>query len=31
MAVYGNRLAGVTVDGGFVVWELPELITDDVP
>ncbi|KAF7295306.1 hypothetical protein MIND_01069900 [Mycena indigotica] len=31
MAVYGNRLAGVTTDGGFVVWELPELITDDVP
>ncbi|KAF8163142.1 hypothetical protein B0H34DRAFT_764448 [Crassisporium funariophilum] len=31
MAVFGNRLAGVTTDGGFVVWELPELITDDVP
>ncbi|CAA7267927.1 unnamed protein product [Cyclocybe aegerita] len=31
MAVYVNRLAGVTSDGGFVVWELPELITDDVP
>ncbi|KAJ7632208.1 hypothetical protein FB45DRAFT_911811 [Roridomyces roridus] len=31
MAVYGNRLAGVTTDGGFVVWELPEIITDDVP
>ncbi|KAI0306774.1 hypothetical protein B0F90DRAFT_1808391 [Multifurca ochricompacta] len=31
MAVYGNRLAGVTSDGGFVVWELPDLITDDVP
>ncbi|KAJ7261361.1 hypothetical protein B0H12DRAFT_1106443 [Mycena haematopus] len=31
MAVYGNRLAGVTADGGFVVWELPEVITDDVP
>jgi len=31
MAVFGNRLAGVTSDGGFVVWELPELITDDVP
>lgn len=31
MAVYGNRLAGVTSDGGFVVWELPEIITDDVP
>jgi len=31
MAVYGNRLAGVTSDGGFVVWELPELIMDDVP
>ncbi|KAH9951294.1 hypothetical protein B0H21DRAFT_888254 [Amylocystis lapponica] len=31
MSVHGNRLAGVTSDGGFVVWELPELITDDVP
>jgi hypothetical protein len=31
MAVFGNRLSGVTSDGGFVVWELPELITDDVP
>ena len=31
MAVYGNRLAGITSDGGFVVWELPEVITDDVP
>lgn len=31
MAVHGNRLAGVTTDGGFVVWELPEVITDDVP
>lgn len=31
MAVYGNRLAGVTSDGGFVVWELPDVITDDVP
>lgn len=31
MAVYGNRLAGVTSDGGFVVWELPEVIMDDVP
>jgi hypothetical protein len=31
MAVNGNRLAGVTSDGGFVVWELPETITDDVP
>jgi hypothetical protein len=31
MAVYGNRLAGVTSDGGFVAWELPELITDDAP
>ncbi|EAU88362.2 hypothetical protein CC1G_05128 [Coprinopsis cinerea okayama7 len=31
MAVYGNRLAGVTSDGGFVLWELPDLITDDVP
>ncbi|KAH7914946.1 hypothetical protein BJ138DRAFT_1078241 [Hygrophoropsis aurantiaca] len=31
MAVFGNRLAGITSDGGFVVWELPEIITDDVP
>ncbi|KAF9049359.1 hypothetical protein BDZ89DRAFT_1126743 [Hymenopellis radicata] len=31
MAVHGNRLAGVTTDGGFVVWELPDVITDDVP
>jgi hypothetical protein len=31
MAVYGNRLAGVTSDGGLVVWELPDIITDDVP
>ena len=31
MAVFGNRLAGVTSDGGFVVWELPEVIMDDVP
>ena len=31
MAAYGNRLAGVTMDGGFVVWEFPEIITDDAP
>ncbi|KAI0079997.1 hypothetical protein K474DRAFT_440600 [Panus rudis PR-1116 ss-1] len=31
MSVHGNRLAGVTSDGGFVVWELPEIIRDDVP
>ncbi|THH32998.1 hypothetical protein EUX98_g1193 [Antrodiella citrinella] len=31
MSVHGNRLAGVTSDGGFVVWELPEVIRDDVP
>ncbi|TBU32354.1 hypothetical protein BD311DRAFT_654740 [Dichomitus squalens] len=31
MSVHGNRLAGVTSDGGLVVWELPEVITDDVP
>ncbi|KAI0093935.1 hypothetical protein BDY19DRAFT_881333 [Irpex rosettiformis] len=30
MSVYGNRLAGVTSDGGLVVWELPEVIRDDV-
>ena len=31
MAVFGNRLAGVTSNGGFVIWELPEVIADDVP
>ena len=31
MSVYGNYLAGVTSDGGFIVWEMPEVITDDVP
>ena len=31
MSIHGNRLAGITSDGGFVVWELPEIITDDVP
>ncbi|KAJ7132530.1 hypothetical protein C8R44DRAFT_978066 [Mycena epipterygia] len=31
MAICGNRLAGVTSDGGFVIWELPQVITDDVP
>ena len=31
MSVHGNRLAGVTSDGGLVVWELPEVIRDDVP
>ncbi|KAF9452878.1 hypothetical protein P691DRAFT_803161 [Macrolepiota fuliginosa MF-IS2] len=31
MAVFNNRLAGVTSDGGFVVWELPVTIEDDVP
>ncbi|KAH8108132.1 hypothetical protein BXZ70DRAFT_39589 [Cristinia sonorae] len=31
VSVHGNRLAGVTSDGGFVVWELPEVIRDDVP
>ncbi|KAF8527056.1 hypothetical protein JB92DRAFT_2699369 [Gautieria morchelliformis] len=30
MVVSGNRLAGVTSDGGFVVWELPKIIEDDV-
>lgn len=30
MVVSGNRLAGVTSDGGFVVWELPTIIEDDV-
>jgi hypothetical protein len=27
----GNRLAGVTSDGGFVVWEVPPLVDDDIP
>ena len=27
----GNRLAGVTSDGGFVVWEVPQLVDDDIP
>ncbi|KAH9854093.1 hypothetical protein C2E23DRAFT_82041 [Lenzites betulinus] len=31
MSVHGDRLAGVTSDGGLVVWELPNVITDDVP
>ncbi|TFK25084.1 hypothetical protein FA15DRAFT_668959 [Coprinopsis marcescibilis] len=31
MAVNGNRLAGITSDGGFVLWELPDVIMDDVP
>ena len=31
MAVYDNHLAGITSDGGFVLWEIPELFTDDVP
>jgi hypothetical protein len=31
MAVHSSRLTGVTSDGGFVVWELPKVITGDVP
>ncbi|KAF8630365.1 hypothetical protein AX15_002929 [Amanita polypyramis BW_CC] len=31
MAVCDNHLAGITSDGGFVLWEIPELFTDDVP
>ncbi|KAH6918752.1 hypothetical protein BKA70DRAFT_1248170 [Coprinopsis sp. MPI-PUGE-AT-0042] len=31
MAVFGSRLAGITSDGGFVLWQLPDTITDDVP
>jgi hypothetical protein len=27
----GNRLAGVTSDGGFVVWEVPPLVTTTSP
>ncbi|KAK2467049.1 hypothetical protein APHAL10511_001307 [Amanita phalloides] len=30
MAVYDNHLAGITSDGGFVLWHIPELFTDDV-
>ncbi|KAI0682341.1 hypothetical protein BC835DRAFT_1479759 [Cytidiella melzeri] len=30
MSVHGNRLAGVTSDGGLVVGELPKVIRDDV-
>ncbi|KAG6909845.1 hypothetical protein DXG01_015118 [Tephrocybe rancida] len=30
MAVHSDRLAAVTSEGGFVVWQLPETITDDV-
>ncbi|KAG6832704.1 hypothetical protein H0H92_012276 [Tricholoma furcatifolium] len=31
MAVHNNRLAAVTSEGGFIVWQLPDTITDDVP
>lgn len=27
----GNRLGGVTSDGGFVVWEIPHMVDDDIP
>ena len=30
MSVQGNRLAVVVSDDGFVVWELPDVIRDDV-
>ncbi|KZV85100.1 hypothetical protein EXIGLDRAFT_682093 [Exidia glandulosa HHB12029] len=31
MVVTGNRLAAVTSDGGFVIWEVPRVVEDDVP
>ncbi|KAG6836648.1 hypothetical protein H0H93_005478 [Arthromyces matolae] len=31
MAVHKDRLAAVTSQGGFIVWQLPENITDDAP
>ncbi|KAH7107770.1 hypothetical protein BKA62DRAFT_684399 [Auriculariales sp. MPI-PUGE-AT-0066] len=31
MVVAGNRLAAVTSDGGFVIWEVPRIIEDDAP
>ncbi|KZV64468.1 hypothetical protein PENSPDRAFT_588327 [Peniophora sp. CONT] len=31
VAVHGHRIAVVTQDGGLVVWEMPEIIADDVP
>lgn len=31
MAVHKDRLAAVTSEGGFTVWQLPDNITDDVP
>ena len=30
MAVHGNRLAEVTADVGLVVWELSNVITDNI-
>jgi len=31
MVVTGNRLAAVTSDGGFVIWEVPRIVEDDAP
>ncbi|KAG6869084.1 hypothetical protein C0993_003404 [Termitomyces sp. T159_Od127] len=31
MAVHKDRLAAVTSEGGLIVWQLPDTITDDVP
>ncbi|KAG5342201.1 hypothetical protein C0989_004513 [Termitomyces sp. Mn162] len=31
MAVHKDRLAAVTSEGGFIVWQFPDTITDDVP
>ncbi|KAG6879599.1 hypothetical protein C0992_000879 [Termitomyces sp. T32_za158] len=31
MAVHKDRLAAVTSEGGFIVWQLPDTITDDAP
>ncbi|KAG6817085.1 hypothetical protein H0H87_012853 [Tephrocybe sp. NHM501043] len=31
MAAHSDRLAAVTSEGGFIVWELPENLTDDAP
>ncbi|EJD53266.1 hypothetical protein AURDEDRAFT_81612 [Auricularia subglabra TFB-10046 SS5] len=31
MVVTGNRLAAVTSDGGFVIWEVPRVVEDDAP
>ena len=30
MSVHSNHLASVTSDGGLIIWDLPEVIIDDV-